>query len=518
MQQTHHHQSIWQTTATVPQYPPVTGNLQTSVVVVGAGIAGLTTAYHLAQAGVSVIVVDDGPVGGGETGRTTAHLTCMLDKGYAETLRLRGVDGARAAAASHKAAIDRIEQIVTAEQIACDFLRVDGYLCLGPDDTIDSLQRELVAAHRAGLADVRLMEQLPLNNAPFGPALRFPHQGQFHVLRYLNGLCQAIERMGGQIFCGTRIAKVHGGTSTRLETANGFQITANATVLATNAPINDALGYSSRVFAYRTYVIGARIPHGSVPPLLLYDTAEPYHYVRIQNVDDHDLLIVGGEDHRTGLPDDLAAPFAALEHWTREHFPQAGEVTERWSGQVLNTLDGLALIGPDLVDTNVFVITGDTGMGMTHGTLGGMISADLILGRPNPWADLYDPGRLPLSTLGDVISEGVTTVAQLSEWISGGDVRSVAEISTDSGGVIGVGLAKTAVYRDAQGSLHACSAVCTHTGCIVGWNDVEKSWDCPCHGSRYDAFGRVINGPAKEDLHAAKVPIEAEPHGRTPTI
>lgn len=510
MQRTHNHQSLWQETAATPQYPPLRNSVQTQAAIVGAGIAGLTTAYHLAQAGVAVVVVDDGPVGGGETGRTTAHLTCMLDKGYAEIQRLRGESGAMAAAASHRAAIETIERIVTAEAIDCDFRRADGYLCLGPDDTLETLQRELVAAHRAGLATVRMVDQPPFAGVGFGPGLHFPDQAQFHVLHYLNGLCRAIERMGGAIYCGTRIAKVHGGTPTRLETADGLTITADATVLATNAPINDALGYSSRVFAYRTYVIGLEWPDAVESPFLLYDTAEPYHYVRTQSDGERTVLIVGGEDHRTGLPDDDAVPFAALEQWTREHFPQAGAVRYRWSGQVLNTPDSLALIGPDIVDERVFVITGDSGIGMTHGTLGGMINADYILGRVNPWADLYDPGRLPVAAAGEVFSENATTISQAKEWLRGGDVSGVAEIGPDSGGVIGFGLAKTAVYRDLQGELHACSAVCTHTGCIVAWNDVEKSWDCPCHGSRYDAFGRVINGPAKADLAPAETPASTD--------
>ncbi len=503
-QRSQERQSLWQVTATVPSYPPLTASVQTSVAIVGAGISGLTTAYYLAKAGIAVVVVDDGPVGGGETGRTTAQLTCILDKGYAETRRLRGDAGAQAAAASHRAAIDAIEQIIATEKIECDFMRIDGYLFLAADDDISTLKTEYEAAYEAGLTDVRLVDAMPLGNTAFGPALHFPNQGQFHILRYLNGLCQAIERMGGQIYCNTRINQVHGGTPTRLETADGLQITADVSVLATNAPINDFLGYSSRVFAHRTYVIGVRIPRGSIAPLLAFDTADPYHYVRLHVEDDHAVLIVGGEDHRTGQPEELAAPFAALEQWTREYFPMAEEVMYRWSGQVLNSLDGLALIGPDLVDEHVFVITGDTGMGMTHGTLGGIILADLIMGRPHPWAALYDPARLPLGAAGEVLSETVSTIAQAKEWFSGGDVDSVNEIPDDSGGVIGMGPAKTAVYRDAQGTLHYCSAVCTHTGCIVGWNDVEKSWDCPCHGSRYDAFGRLLNGPAKDDLGPAK--------------
>ncbi len=180
-----------------------------------------------------------------------------------------------------------------------------------------------------------------------------------------------------------------------MELESGLEVAADAGVLATNAPLNDAIGYSSRVGAHRTYVIGARIPRGSVPPLLAIDTADPYHYVRIQSVDDHDVLLVGGEDHRTGQAEDLAAPFANLEDWTRENCPMAGDIDFRWSGQVLNSLDGLALIGRDLVDPNINVITGNSGIGMTHNTIGGMPITELIAGRCSPWGDLYDPARLP---------------------------------------------------------------------------------------------------------------------------
>jgi Rieske Fe-S protein len=290
----------------------------------------------------------------------------------------------------------------------------------------------------------------------------------------------------------------------RLELDGGLQVTADAGVLATNAPINDVIGYSSKVSSYMTYVIGARIPSGSVPPFIAFDTEDPYHYVRIQPAGDHDVLIVGGEDHRTGQGEELAAPFAALEEWTHKTFSMAGEVIYRWSGQVRNSLDGLALIGRDLVDEHIYIITGDTGMGMTHGTLGGMIITDLIGGRRNPWAELYDPARLPTQAAGGVVSELANTVSQLKEWVTGGDVSSEDEIPPNSGAVVGWGLGKAAVYRDPQGALHRYSALCSHTGCVIAWNDIEKTWDCPCHGSRYDAHGHVINGPAKHNLDPAE--------------
>ncbi|MCU0492920.1 MAG: FAD-binding oxidoreductase, partial [Chloroflexaceae bacterium] len=276
--------SIWAASASMPSYAPLTRDTQADVCIVGAGIAGLSTAYQLARAGRRVLVVDDGQPGGGESGRTTAQLTCILDRGYAETEELRGEADARLAAESHMAAIDEIERIVQDEQIDCDFARMDGYYFLAPDDDISTLRDELATARRAGLA-VELIDRIPQLGFDSGPALRFPRQGHFHILRYLQGLARAIERMGGTIASGTRIQQVRGGRPVQLETERGLRITANAVVLATNAPINDVLGYSSRVFPYRTYVIGVRVPRGSVGTAIYFDTEEPYHYLRLQPED-----------------------------------------------------------------------------------------------------------------------------------------------------------------------------------------------------------------------------------------
>jgi glycine/D-amino acid oxidase-like deaminating enzyme/nitrite reductase/ring-hydroxylating ferredoxin subunit len=491
--------AFWADQAPPPAYPPLAQGLTTEVLVVGAGIAGLTTAYMLAKAGARVVVVDDGPVGGGESGRTTAQLTCILDKGYAETERLRGEEGARLAAQSHSGAIDLIGRICDDEQIACDYTRMDGYLFLAPDDTVDTLQEEYAAARRAGLG-VELLDDVSFGGFAIGPALRFPRQGHFSVAPYLSGLCRAIERLGGAIYSGAHVVRVSGGPAPTATTATGYTLMANNIVLATNAPLNDALGYSTRVFPYRTYVVGARVPKGSIAPAILFDTEDPYHYLRVAPAGDHDILMVGGEDHKTGQADDFAERFARLEAWVFAHFPAAQSIDYRWSGQVLNSFDGLALIGRDLVQKNVYVITGDTGMGMTHGTLGGLIVSELIRGLPSMWAELYDPGRLPLKTAGEVIREGANTLAQYGDWAGPGDEPDEAAIPADSGAVLSSGLRKVAVYRDPQGVAHRRSAVCSHLGCLVGWNDLEKTWDCPCHGSRFDAYGRVVNGPAPSDL------------------
>lgn len=497
--------SVWSATANLPQVPALETDLDTHVCVVGAGIAGLSTAYQLAKKGLQVVVLDDDPPGAGETGRTTAHLTNMIEGGYAEIEQLHGSQGARLAAESHSAAINAIEHIIAEEDISCDFQRVDGFIFLQPGDDVSTLKEEMEAAQRAGLMDVSMLSDLSIGGTSLGPALRFPQQGQFHVLKYLHGLVAAIKRMAGEVYSGAHVSRVHGGNPVELITSSGRRITARAAVLATNAPIIDVLGFSSRQTPFRTYAIGMDIPAGSVDAALYYDTSDPYHYVRLQagSTPGEEILIVGGEDHKTGQADDMAERYNRLEAWARRHFPMAQKRLLTWSGQVQESVDNLAYIGPDLVETNVYLATGDTGIGMTHGTIAGLLLSDMISGLPNSWATLYNPARVRSQALTDIISENLNVVSQLRDWISGGEVSSEEQIAAGSGAIIGWGLGKVAVYRDEQGVVHRYSAVCPHLGCIVKWNDGEKTWDCPCHGSRFDAHGRVVNGPSAENLGAA---------------
>jgi Rieske Fe-S protein len=314
-----------------------------------------------------------------------------------------------------------------------------------------------------------------------------------------------------EIFCGDRINDVQGTDPKKNEPAKatserGPVVTANtAIVVCTNtpAPINDWMGIYTKQAAYRTYIVALRVPTGAVPAALYWDTEDPYHYVRVQPAGaDHDLLIVGGEDHKTGqLPAD-AAPFASLEKWAREHFGGiVGQVEYRWSGQVQEPADGVAYIGtaPHKRD-NVYLATGDSGMGLTHGTIAGLLVCDLILGRPNEWASLYDPSRKPAGAAGEFIKENVNAVEQYASYVTGGEVENVEQIARGSGAILRDGLKKLAVYRDDAGAVHKCLASCTHLGCVVSWNSVEKTWDCPCHGARYDPTGKVVMGPAVSDL------------------
>jgi glycine/D-amino acid oxidase-like deaminating enzyme/nitrite reductase/ring-hydroxylating ferredoxin subunit len=499
--------SFWMELA-MPEHAPLAGDAQADVCVVGAGIAGLSAAYHLVREGRSVIVVDDGPIGGGETGRTTSHLSNAFDDRYHRVESQHGAEVSRLVAQSHSAAIDRIESIARDERIACDFRRVDGYLFAPREAPQEELDKELQAAHRAGLADVRRVDAPPGSTIPLGPALLFPRQGQIHPLAYLKGLAEAIVVHGGRIHGRTHAVDIEDGHPTRVTTEGGHTIEAGSTVVATNTPINDRFVIHTKQAPYRTFVVGLRVASGSVPWVQYWDTLDPYHYVRIAGRLDerHDLLIVGGEDHKTGQQDDAGERFARLVAWASERFPVLGEAIYRWSGQVMEPIDSLAFIGRNPGDNHVYVVTGDSGNGMTHGTIAGMLLTDLILGRDNPWREVYDPSRKSVKAVGEFAKENANVAAQYAEWVKPGDVKGVDDVRPGEGAVIRHHLGKLAVYRDATGAVRAFDATCPHLGCVVEWNSTERTWDCPCHGSRFDLKGEVVNGPARSGLSSADPP------------
>ena len=487
--------SIWMASQTLPNFGTLRGDLTVDVCIVGAGIAGLSTAYLLARAGHKAVVLDDGPIVSGESERTTAHLASALDDRFFELQRVHGEDGARLAAQSHSAAIDQIEAIIASERIDCGFERLDGYLFVSPGDSTEVLEKEFAASQRVGL-QVEMVDRAPLTSFDTGPSLRFAHQGQFHPTKYLHALAQAIVRDKSLIFSHTHAHHIQGGPDACVETSDGPIVRARAIVVATNTPVNDRVKIHTKQAPYRTYVIAARIPQSSVPKALYWDTLDPYHYVRLHG----DLLIVGGEDHKTGQAADGELRFQALEAWARERFP-IKDIAFRWSGQVMEPVDYLAFIGRNPGDDeNVYIATGDSGHGMTHGTIAGMLLTDLISGRQNPWANLYDPSRKPVKSLGAYTRENLNVAAQYRDLVTPGDHEDDTPPALDSGYVVRRGAKKVAVYCDHEGALHECSAVCPHLKCIVAWNPVEKTWDCPCHGSRFDAYGKVLNGPANTDL------------------
>lgn len=494
--------SLWQR-ADKPLFTSLAENLQTEVCVVGAGISGLSTAYFLLKAGIKVAVVDRERLGLGETGLTSAHLSNALDEGYLAIRRQHGDEGARLAAESHTQAINEIERIQRTEVIDCDFRRTPGYLFLKPEGKVTDLIHELEAVHDAGLSQVRLLPSAPQPLFDTGPCLEYPMQAQFHPLKYLDGLATAVQRLGGRIFTHTEVTEVTGGTSATVMTKQGFKIECQNAVIATDAPIVNRIAVQTKIAAYRSYMIGLPVPEERVERALFWDTASPYHYLRFvkEPGTGQDILLIGGEDHRTGQDADPEVHFANLQRWARERLDLDARPVTRWSGQILEPVDGLAYIGKNPGEwDNIFLATGDSGHGLTHGTIAGLLIRDLILDRPNEWQALYDPDRLHFSSLGHYLKEAVQSTAPYADWFTPADVSDVGQIPIGEGAIVRDGVKKVAAYKDEMGRLFTCSAVCPHLGGVVRWNDAEKTWDCPCHGSRFDRYGQVLNGPANQEL------------------
>jgi glycine/D-amino acid oxidase-like deaminating enzyme/nitrite reductase/ring-hydroxylating ferredoxin subunit len=497
--------SYWMHESPVIDAPTLASDETCDVVVIGSGIAGLSTAYELSRFGRSVIVIDRGGIGHGMTARTTAHLATELDDFYSELIKVRGEDEARLYHDSQVAAVSRIEAICRDEGIDADFARVDGYLFPAEESHKADLEEEYQACLSIGVK-VEWADRAPVPGMDTGMALRFPNQGRFHPTKYLRGLAQAILARGGRIYANT----VHVGDtekedgSVEIETESGHVIRASAAVFATNSPTNDKVAIHPKQTPDRTYVIAGRVPKGSVPDALVWDTLEAYHYVRIQPLGDgEDLIIVGGEDHRTGEENDMDERFAALEEWTRARYPSFATAEYRWSGQVMEPMDFMPFSGRNPGNTNIYVHTGDSGQGITNGVAGSLTIMPLIIGEDSRYAPVLDPGRQSFTStasIGEFVREQAGSVKNLAEHVTGGEISSADELAPGEGGLMRKGISKIAVYKSEDGSVIQRSAVCTHLGCIVHWNGFEKCWDCPCHGSQFAPDGQVLNGPAVKPL------------------
>lgn len=492
-------QSLWMEESK-PSFAPLENDFSADVCIIGAGISGLTCAYTLAKQGKSVVVLEKNTIANGETQRTTAHLSWVLDDRYDDIEKLFGVTAASQAAESHSQAIDYIEKIIGEEEISCDFERLNGYLFNYPGAPKDILEKEYKTFLKIGKKVDRL-ERAPFSDFDTGPCLQFSRQAEFHILKYINGLVAAIIKHGGKIFCHTNVSEIHDGQSCIVKTSSGLKVESKAVIVSTCTPINNRFIIHTKQAAYRTYVIAMAIPKGSVPKGLYWDTADPYHYIRLQNKDKKsDWLIVGGEDHKTGQDGEVKEKYIELEKWSRARFPQIDMIEYRWSGQVYEPIDSLAFIGKNPHDKNIYIVTGDSGNGITHGTIAGILIPDLINGKDNEWKDLYSPSRKTIKAATEFVKENLNTLLQYRDWLTPGQIKQIKDLPVDTGMILRQGVHKIAIYKDKEQKIHAHSAVCPHLGACLRWNNGEKSWDCPAHGSRFDSCGHVICGPAGKDL------------------
>lgn len=496
--------SCWMDQSPVIEAPRLTSDESCDVVIIGAGMAGLSTAYELSRAGRSVVVIDRGGIGNGMTARTTAHLATELDDFYSELIRVRGEAAARLYYDSQVAAVDRIEAICREEGIDADFARIDGYLIPAEPTHVGDLEKEFDACRGVGV-DCEWIDRAPVPGREVGPAIRFARQGRFHPTKYLAGLARAILSRGGRIYADTvHVSDAEADGKVEITTEAGPVIRAAAAVFATNSPTNVKVTIHAKQTPDRTYAIAGRVPKGSVPDVLLWDTLEAYHYVRIQPLDDaEDLLIVGGEDHRTGDAEDYEERFNHLETWTRERYPSFAAADYRWSGQVMESMDFLPYSGRSPGNDNIYLHSGDSGMGITNAVAGSLTIAPLILGQESRYASLFDPHRKSfhhVTSLAEFVREQAGSAKNLMEHFTSGEIASADELAPGQGGLMRRGAKKVAVYKREDGTVIERSAVCTHLGCVVHWNGLEQCWDCPCHGSQFAPDGQVLNGPAVTPL------------------
>jgi glycine/D-amino acid oxidase-like deaminating enzyme/nitrite reductase/ring-hydroxylating ferredoxin subunit len=493
----------WTDSASVLRFPKLDRDEEVDVLIVGAGITGLTAAYLLSAAGKSVAVIERGRCAAVDTGHTSAHVTMVTDLPLTDLVRNFGRDHGQAVWDAGLAAIGQIAVIVQDERIDCDFNWVRGFkhapIAARPGDERKTFEDEATLATALGF-DAEFVDEVPFVG---GPGIMFPDQARLHPRKYIAGMARTVADRGGLIFEHTTAEEF---SETPLSvTANGHTITCDDIVLATHTPLMGNTGlisaslFQTKLALYTSYVIAGRVATDHFPDALFWDNGDPYHYLRIERHRDYDVVIFGGEDHKTGQASDTNVCFDRLERTLRSINGDI-DITHRWSGQVIETPDGLPYIGETA--NRQFAGTGFSGNGLTFGTLTGMMATDRILGRKNPWSELFAPSRKKiLGAAWDYIRENADYPYYLiRDRVAGAAADSTRAVPRGAGRVVRRNGQQVAVARDEKGRMITRSAVCTHLGCRVDWNEAERTWDCPCHGSRFKPDGAVISGPAESPL------------------
>ncbi len=494
---------FWIDTTPIRRFPRLQANISVDVVVIGAGVTGITAAYLLKKAGSTVALIEREHVASIDTGHTTAHLTYITDVELHRLVRNFGKDHAQAAWDAGAAAIDEIETIVREEGIECEFTRVPAYVHVRVDGSAkkeaSSLKKEADLAAKLGF-DAVYLESAPYFNLP---AVCFANQAKFHPRKYLRSLLEKIAGGGSYVF--EKSAAAEFDAEKRRVKVNRNWISFDRVIMATNNPlvglasIASATLLQTKLFLYTSYAVGARVPSGTVPEALFWDTRDPYDYLRVDRHPRFDYIIYGGEDHKTGQKKRTQKAFVRLWQRLKKIVPKA-RVDHRWSGQIISTPDGLPYIGENA--DRQFIATGYCGNGITFGTIAAMMARDWATGQKNPWTQLFAVDRKKLKGAAwNYIRENKDyPYYMIKDRIARPKADSVRELKLGDGMIVGSRGTKRAVFRDRDGRIHQLSPVCTHMGCLVRWNPAESTWDCPCHGSRFKPTGEVLAGPAEEAL------------------
>jgi glycine/D-amino acid oxidase-like deaminating enzyme/nitrite reductase/ring-hydroxylating ferredoxin subunit len=501
--------SLWLETTPETTYPRLEGKVEVDVVVVGAGITGVMTAWLLKQEGRRVALVDMLRVGEGTTGYTTAKLTVGHNLIYADLLKKHGQETARAYAASNQWAIERLEEVVSSQEIECDWERASNYVYTENQERMSDLREEVEAARRVGVsAELTTETDLPF---PVLGAVRIDAQAQFHPQKFLQGLAAQIDDDDSHVFEQTRVTDVRSGDDCVVSTDQSRDVLRGRhVVLATHLPFLDRGLFFAKAHPQKSYAVAAQIAKSHAPLGMYISAEQPTRSVRsTPGPNGSRFLIVGGEGHKPGRDDDTRRRYKTLESFLKDHF-DAREIEHLWSTHDYVPLDQLPYIGRlRRSDERLLVATGFAKWGLTKGVVAAGIVTDTILDRANPWAAVYDAKRLSLK---NSAAKFVAENAKVGSWFIGDRVRlrggrdDLNALEPGDGTVARIGGRHLAVHRDDEGRLHACSARCTHLGCLVGWNRADRTWECPCHGSQFGADGALLQGPATAPLPTVDLP------------
>ncbi|HVF51740.1 MAG TPA: FAD-dependent oxidoreductase [Pyrinomonadaceae bacterium] len=499
--------SLWLATTPRPRFPKMKGDVSVDVAVLGGGITGIAAAYHLKEAGATVAIVEARRISESVTGNTTAKITSQHHLIYDHLISQFGEERARIYAEAQEAAKERIAALVAEHEIECDFQRTSAYTYTLAENELEQIEAEVDAATKLGLP-ASYVESTSLPFAVKG-AVKFAHQAQFHPRKYLLALVEKIPGDGSHVFEETRAFDIEDDEPCTVKTNRGI-IKAKSVIIATHFPYFDPNIYFAAMSPKRSYVLGCRL-RGDVPEGMYISTGDPYRSIRNNPYDGGEMLMIGGENHKTGQDGDTSARYRRLEEWARANF-DIESIDFRWATQDNNTLDKVPYIGKlSITSKHLYVATGFGGWGMTNSHVAALLLTDMIMGRENAWSELFAPSRFkPVTSAKDFVKENLNVVKEfMSDRISTPELPKPLELAQGEGAVFKSEGEHVAVYRDEQGAVHACSAVCTHMGCIVHWNSAEKSWDCPCHGSRFNYDGDVIQGPANEPLEKKQLNEQA---------
>lgn len=499
---------IWRNLVELPTFPTLDHDLTTEVAIIGAGISGITTAYLLSREGVKVTVIEASKILDGTTGHTTAKITAQHDLIYDELLQHMGKEKAQAYYLANKEALEFIRNTAKELSIDCDLQTDDAYVYASERVTLPQMEKEIEAYRTLGIPG-EYLDHLSLPIPDVQAAIRMPNQAHYNPLKYLVRLVEEVQKNGGEFYEHTTASYVdEEGEKLQVILEKGAKIVCDHVVVASHFPFYDKGFYFTRMYADRSYAAAIK-PVKPYPGGMYVSVDKPGRSLRTLKVHGEDWILFGGETHRTGQGGCTKKYYEELEYFAEATFGIA-EYGWRWSAQDLHTQDKVPFIGRMTDDRpNILVATGYRKWGMTHGTLSGLILRDMILRRENPYEDLYSPQRFYIDpSLKRFIMDNANVAGQLIAGKLGMNFKRIEDLKNDEGAVVQYRGDRCGAYKDTEGKLHLVDTTCTHLGCEVNWNSGERTWDCPCHGSRFSYDGMVIEGPAKEPL--ARIRLEDE--------